>query len=429
MKTKLLANDKGNVLAFTMIVIFALVAIAAPFFAVGLIELNISQNQTYRIQAFYLADAGVNYGNELLRATDGNFSGETIGSSTTTSTQYVSYNGQTVGSYYAKVKLIQSNGLINAWQIVGFGTPSNTYSQASILSVSETAFFNDYLVFRDTMSDPFGTGYLANGPMYIGSDIITDGTPEFEGPVTVHGTLDNEGGTPSFLGGVSYNAPVLAANSTFSIGSVFSIASSSGFTDGHYGGGTTNYTAATVTFDNTSAVITLVGPTNGQTTTLYYTLSTTTAGSIIALRPVVYVSGTVNAQVNLVSDSTITITNNLVYANTTLQSTNILGLMTKAWVQIADTVPTNLTVDAAIYAMNSTNGVFEAGPALGVPLGTLTLNGSYATYSNGSFESGSDGFVERDFNFDTRFLYMSPPDFFAVDSEFNKVYWKNAYFL
>ncbi len=424
MKAKFLANDKGNVLAFTMIVIFALVAIAAPFFAVGLIELHISQNQTYRIQAFYLADAGINYGNEVLRASDAGF-----GASTSPPIQYLSYAGQTIGSYKVTVNLIQTTNIIHAWQIVSIGTPTNTYSQASILGVTRTAFFNDYLVFRDEMSATFGTGYEATGPVYIGSNILTNGNPIFDGPVKVVGLLVNSGGTPSFLGGVQYGAPALSAISTYSINSILSIASSSGFYDGKYGGGTTNYTAATVTFNMNTAIITLVGPTSSRTTTIYYSLSTTTTGTLIGLRPQVFISGTLHGDVSVVSNSTITLVNNLVYSNTALTSPDILGLITNQIVQIASTAPANLTVDAAIYAMDSGIGLFEAGPALNVPMGTLTLNGSYATWGNGSFVSGSDGFQVRDFNYDNRFMYMSPPWFFAVDSEYNKVYWKNAYFL
>jgi hypothetical protein len=414
-----LRNHTGSITPLALIVIFAIMALALPFTAIVLIELNISANQGKRVQAFYLADAGIEYGNDQLRQTNGTWCTGTIGPVSVTS-----YSNTPIGSFTLSVSTTVTNGR-TAWKITSVGTPTDTYSSASIIAISRRANFSSFLIFREDMTASFGDGYHANGRVHVNDNFLTSGRPIFDELCSATGTEIHSGsGSAKFNGGHQWNYPHIDMPDTYDIDDLYSKASTNGFTDAQYTGSTT-YTAATITFSGTSAIIYLTK--SGATT---YRFSFPIGdNSLFAFRIPVFVSGTVNGQVTIVSNGKITITNHLLYADTSQSSNDLIGLITKNLVEIDKNCPSTLDIYASILAPISPNGYFQAGPALTVPKTALNFHGSYTSWSNGSFVSGSNGFQTRNFDFDRRLTTISPPFFFNIDSVFHMVYWKNAYFL
>lgn len=408
---------KGSITPLAIIVIFVILALALPFTAIVLIELNISANQGKRVQAFYLADAGIEYGNDKLRQTNGTWTG------TGATPQYLTHANGTIGSFIVNVTTSTNNG-VTFWTLTSIGTPTDTYSSASIVGITRQANYASYLIFRQTMDARFGSGYYANGRVHVNDDLKTDNNPVFEKLVTSVGRHDHSGSKKAvFRGGLQTYASYLPMPTTYDIDDLYTQANSSGLTDQQYTGSTV-YSATTVTFNGATARVVITKP--GATTKIIdYPLN---GESLMAFRTPVYISGTVDGRVTVISMDDITITSNLVYQDRTASSNDMTGLIAKGIVEIAQNCPTTLNVDASILVPLS-GGKFQAGPALNVAKNTLNFNGSYTSYENGSFVSGNRGFQTRNFLYDNRLTTACPPYFFNIDSVFHMVYWKNAYFL
>ncbi|MFB3894856.1 MAG: hypothetical protein ACE14V_00985 [bacterium] len=408
---------KGSITPLAIIVIFVILALALPFTAIVLIELNISANQGKRVQAFYLADAGLEYGNDQLRQTNGTWTG------TGTTPVYLTHANGTIGSFLINVTTSVSNG-VTFWTLTSIGTPSDTYSSASIVGITRQANYANFLIFRETMNARFGDGYYANGRVHVNDDLKTDNSPVFEKLVTAVGKHDHTGSKQAkFRGGLQTYASYIAMPTTYDIDGLYTKANSTGLTDQQYTGSTV-YSATTVTFNGATATV-VITKTGATTKIINYPLS---GESLMAFRTPVYVSGTVDGRVTIVSMDDITITSNLVYKDRTSSSDDMTGLISKGIVEIAQNCPTTLNVDASILVPLS-GGCFQAGPALNVAKNTLNFNGSYTSYENGSFVSGSKGFQTRNFLYDNRLINSCPPYFFYIDNIFHMIYWKNAYFL
>ena len=406
-------RTRGSTLAVMMIIMFVMIAVLTPFFSVGLIEMAISQNQSYRVQAFYIADAGIAYGNYMLATKDGAYTG------TGSNPFYLAYSGKTIGSFKVTVTQLPDK---NFYRVVSVGTPTGTYSGASILAITKKASTSDYNIFRETMSVNFGDGYHAYGKVHVNSNLLTSGRPIFDGKVTCTGVNIRSGsGTPDFRGGFYSHSSVIKFPDYSDITTtLYDYCTDSGFSDQQYTGSTI-YSGATVTFDGSTARITLFRP--SKSTTINYAMTTAT---VLGFRMPVYVSGSINGQATIIAWDDIEIVNNLGYKDTSISSDDLIGLISLTDVVIDHSCPDNTVIRCA---MALPNGCFKIHPSFNASKRSLNFYGSMATYTNGSFTNGTKGFTNRNFYFDPRLSILAPPKFKYLDNEYSMIYWKNAYFL
>lgn len=140
------------------------------------------------------------------------------------------------------------------------------------------------------------------------------------------------------------------------------------------------------------------------------------------------VSGTVKGAVSVGSNSNITVTNNILYSDDPRinpNSTDKLGLIAEAHVIIPQSAPNDLEIDASIMALNTSFTLqnFSQGP----PKGTLTIyggliqknRGPVGTFSGTTKVSG----YSKDYEYDTR-LAASPPPYNPTTGDYIVLSWK-----
>lgn len=319
---------------------------------------------------------------------------------------------------------------------------------------SRFAFFTNtdngvYWITGDTLTGPYQT----NGTMNI------QGVPVIKGPASAFNgtnpaTLPDKNGdtlkADSFRSGVSVPLP---SNITATAAAAIQ---ASTFSNSSYTGSSYAYDVY-LTF-NSNGTVTETDTTRKYTSSRYgsgsWSTVASTASQNIALSSMVnssgqvvilvndgdvHVSGTVNGSVTVVAqeptsnnrisstntsnqyfsssdDGNVLINGNITYQNnpqTSPGSTNMLGLVASNDVMLTTQPNGDVTIDAAIFALNgsftyqdysvnSNNGNFK---------GYLNVYGSITQQSRGAVGMvGGNGYL-KDYKYDTRFAYVSPPAF------------------
>ncbi|MFI5240162.1 MAG: hypothetical protein ACHQUB_00415 [Candidatus Saccharimonadia bacterium] len=162
---------------------------------------------------------------------------------------------------------------------------------------------------------------------------------------------------------------------------------------------------------------------SGGITTTFIKNQAAPGNGILYVADNVWVSGTYNGRITIASgrlpqnsstNTTIKITNNLLY--TAKDGTVSIGLIAQQDIQLAQYVPNNMEIDAALLAQNGS--VYM--PYYNQLLGTLTFYGALAT--NGSWTWNycsfigqncvvNSGYASDTNTFDSNLLYSPPPSF------------------
>jgi hypothetical protein len=308
----------------------------------------------------------------------------------------------------------------------------------------------------------FVTGDEINGPLHSNDTISVNGSPDFNGPATTaypsamscpasatytwrwHG-LSGCGDTPQFQSGDPRRVPILtlpASNTAIKT----ETDRTAGKTGCLYNGPTrivlnsSGTMTVTSPFTTSASYASCVGsnvalPTNGviyvQNVPTSQTATCTGSQNRLGY-PVtgdvttyqcrtgdVFVSGTLRGSLTIASENNIVIVDDTTYSNTGAASNDLLGLIANQFVQVYHPVNAsgnNITpafqdpqIHAAILALGHSFIVQNYDE--GAKLGTLNVNGAIAQKWRGPVGTGGGsgtGYL-KDYGYDTRFQFASPP--------------------
>jgi hypothetical protein len=308
----------------------------------------------------------------------------------------------------------------------------------------------------------FATGDTINGPLHTNDTISVNGSPRFNGEATTGYSgrmscpasttytyrwygLSGCGDTPQFLSGDPEPAPLLTLP-TSNTAIKTETDRAAGKTGCLYNGPTrivlnsSGTMTVTSPFTTSASYASCVGnnvplPTNGviYVQNVPTTQTATCSGSQNRLGyPVsgdvttyqcrtgdVFVSGTLRGNLTIAAENNIVIVDDLTYSTTGAASNDLLGLIANQFVQVYHPVNSsgnNISpafqdpqIHAAILALGHSFIVQNYDE--GAKLGTLTVNGAIAQKWRGPVGTGGGsgtGYL-KDYGYDTRFQYASPP--------------------
>ena len=169
----LLKNKKGIILITVYIVIAVLTILGAAFISRSISEMRVAEREKKSMQAFYLAESGIDYAINRLRVI-GNSSGQK--SSTL----------QNIGSYDCYWQRVGSS---STWEAISTGTVDDV--QRAIRVELQPDTFARYLYFTDSehfrwywwkLPVWFVTGDLLGGPLQTNGHFHVSGNPSFRDP-------------------------------------------------------------------------------------------------------------------------------------------------------------------------------------------------------------------------------------------------------
>lgn len=307
-------------------------------------------------------------------------------------------------------------------------TASGSYNglDDSVIVLLRRYYFSMFDVYVETMSGTaWATGDTLHGPLHVEGDINTDGSPVFEGEVTVAGKLN---ASPTYSPGPPPSGPVFEDNlltgvsvpmPSSSVSAVLSEAQTGGKVFNNPSPGTAYNVYLTFNSDGTVSYKT---PTMSADTTVSLT-SLAPNGVIMVNNGILHLQGTVNGQATVGSYSSSSSWGGQVYVEgnvvcnsdpaTNPNSTDMLGIVASYNVKVnppsAAQMQNNYTIDAAIF---SQNGSFGANYSLATQnMGAITVYGSISTYSLGATENSSNDGWTSDYYYDARYSRKTPPSY------------------
>jgi hypothetical protein len=166
-------------------------------------------------------------------------------------------------------------------------------------------------------------------------------------------------------------------------------------------GGTFTAKTCTRTAGNDIAA---VAPTCSSTATTYIVPSN---GAVYVAQSAI-VSGQVKGRVTVASNDRVVIADNI---NPVTPGTDVVGLISKNDMIVAQWVPLNLTWRAATLAQS---GSWRSWTGFPTTHGTMTFTGSTVTYAGGYMSM----FAVRVYNYDSTLLYLQPPWFPTIEDAY-----------
>lgn len=298
---------------------------------------------------------------------------------------------------------------------------TNSYIQRQIMVRIEKKSFAQYIYVTDNETVEgtgqriwFISGDTIRGPLHSNDTININGNPVFEGKVTTARNLNIAGGNPVFRQGYETGVPPLELPTSNQELKAWAQQ------DGYYYYGETNITLLSngyLQISNQSALS--QGPTG---------LASLPSNGVIFVdgqagakwNPTngdAYIQGVLSGNLTIGAKNNIYITGDITYNN---DQNDMLGLVAENYVYINhynrynnDVAPYNVTVEAAIFALNHSFGFerYNQGSAKG----TLTVKGTIAqryrgavgTFSGGSRLTG----YAKNYWYDERMKYDEPPHF------------------
>jgi len=274
-----------------------------------------------------------------------------------------------------------------------------------------------------------------DGPLHTNDDIVVCGSPRFgrsagdaievSGPAPGWRASGSCTGTPNFVGTFKAGAPVLAMPPSNS--SLRALAPSShtftGTTTIRLNGDSMTVTNAAAGLNNASmgypdsGVLYVNSGACGVSYTVRQSYNQPTGCGII------YVQGSYSKSLTIASDNDIVVTGDL-----TRDGNATLGLIPNNFVRIyhpvtssgsggcnnASNSPRDIDIDAAILSLQ--HSLIVDNYNCGAPLGTLTIRGAIAQRFRGPVGTGgssvSTGYA-KDYQYDDRLEYLSPPHFLS----------------
>ncbi len=422
-----LSDERGFVLVTMCLVVVLAVSLGGAMLSQAVAEVWASQRSQAGMQAFYLSESATDRALKWLR-------GQPFPPGGTA--PFVLFGGwQNLGadgSYMVVVDPDDNNpaSFIKRYTVQGFGavgplaTPMAT-RQINLLVQAE--HFSRYAYFTDNEKSPSGStvwfinGDHIEGPTHTNGQFSMRGRPRFDGPVSsVSNSLNLWGGGPPatdpvFNGGLQLGVPLRAFPAVYP-NSVVNAANNGGLVlNGNtdvtlLSSGMMQVTNAGAGWSNQMVPL----PANGV---LYVN------GGDVKLQ------GSLRGQLTIGTSGDVQILNSVTYANdprVTPSSQDILGIVAGNNVVISQSAPSDVEIDAAVMALNTSFIVQNW--AVGPPKGTLTVLGGIIQQKRGpvgTFSSSTglrlSGYA-KDYHYDRRMVSMVPP-FFPTTGEYSLLGW------
>lgn len=423
--------QRGFILITLYMLLTVLILSCGALVSRALSDARASERNMAGLQAFYLAEAGLDQGLEWLRSQPAPPAG---------TQPLVLFGGwQAMGQdglYLVTVEPNDNNpnSFIDRYTLYGWGAVG---PQAAPLAVRRTVMtvradtFSRYAYFTDAERTPGGsriwfiTGDRIEGPTHSNSQFNMYGFPVFEGPVSsTAGSVNLWGGGPPtsdpvFNGGLTLNAervPFPGAVPTALIEAA-----------GSGGASFTGETRVILQSDGTMRV------TNAAARLVNATMPIPANGALYVNQGNLFLQGTLSGQLTVGASNDIIVTDSVRYhqdPRTNPDSQDLLGIVAGRDVEIFRSAPFNVQIDASVMALNTSFTVQNW--LFGPPKGTLTVYGGIIQNRRGpvgTFSSLSgrklSGYT-KDYHYDTRLLDMIPP-YFPVTGDYVPTVWSEDY--
>lgn len=420
--------NRGIILIAAYLIIAAMLILGAAFVGRSINEKIVAQRELESVQAFFIAEAGVDCGLDWLR-THQPPSG---------TTPFDPFGGAQVlgkGSYTVSIDPDDNNPSrhLKKYKIISQGIAGDVTAPKAtreIISVKQRDSFARRVYFTDDehfrwygnyrIPVWFTTNDYLDGPTHSNSHLHISGNPLFAGPVSttdnfisyMHGGPPND--NPAFQQGIQLGIePIPMPSKALDLRSAAA-------KNGLRLNGTT-----TTTLKNNGTM----DVTNANKKWVNKNVSLPTNGALFVEGGNLYISGALKGQLSVGSNKDVVITNNITYARdprTNPSSQDKLGIIAEGNVVISKKAPYNLEVDASVMAMSSSFVVENWWSGL---KGTLSLYGGIIQDERGpvgTFSSSTNQKVSgytKNYRFDPRLAVSSPP-FYPTTGNYITLSWE-----
>jgi hypothetical protein len=460
-------KKQGQIAVELLFLSAVIVALIGGFVSLAASLLQISVRSQNKLQAFTIAEAGIEYYRWHLAHASQDFTDGT-GHGGPYVHDYYDKDGTKIGQFSlditpppvgSTIVTITSNGSVLADATV----KKVIRVRMGIASFAKYAWVLNDFVYFGTAAEVFGP-VQSNALIHfdgiahnlVASALVTSTDPDTGstewGVFTLNTPADPQPPTPLpshpsvFLAGRSIGVP--AVNFAGISADIANIRSSS-IAAGYYAPSSTVFGYSLV-FATTSytvyKVTALTPPPNGcsgsqtgwgtwsvQTTSSIFASGTIPANGLMFFEDNLWVSGRVNgARVtvaagrfpdNIATRANITVNNNLLYTN--LDGTDTIALIAQNNINVGLVSANNLTVDAALVAQNGRIGRYSYnGCGSNASRAQFTTLGMMASNVRSGFAySGSDGYQARTYIYDANLLYGPPPSFPLTTDQYSLISW------
>lgn len=440
----MVTDRRGSLLIACYLLLAILTSWSATMFSRSAAELAASERYSQSLQAFHLAEAGMNRAMQWLRSQPtppgGNIAFDPF---TNPATQNCSINDPTQparaaqalagGSYIVCIDPDDNNpiGFMDRYTISARGVSAGGTVSRQLNKVTQTLSFSRYSYYTQWESLANGTAiwftsqsHLA-GPVHSNDQFNIAGSPVFDGLVSsAAGSINYRtpppagGNNPQFNGGLTLGvAPI-----TMPVSASKLRAAAAGSGGKWYVGNTTIALQANGTMKVTNAAA-------GLNNTV---VALPANGAVFVNGGNLNVSGQLDGQLTLGTSADLILTNHVTYVDdpeANPSSNDILGLVAEGNVVISSGAPNDLHVRASIMALETSFTVENWWT--GSPRGTLDIYGGIIQDRRGpvgTFSSSSGNLLTgyaKDYRYDNRLLNMTPP-FFPTTGKFEEIYWEES---
>ncbi|MFH1854586.1 MAG: hypothetical protein ABH815_04665 [Candidatus Omnitrophota bacterium] len=420
-------NKKGIVLIASYIVIAILTILGAAFISRSITEIRVAERGKKSMQAFYLAEAGIDYAINRLRTT-GNSPGQR------------SAMIQNIGAYDCTWQRV---GSTSTWEVISTGTVDDT--RRAIRVELEPDTFARYLYFTDDehfrwygfrLPVWFVTGDLLGGPLQTNGHFHISGDPVFRDP-NLNKPVKSQDDFITYMNGgwprnstATSNAPY--DNPTFEEGLQLG-ADDAPFPSKaldlrtaavHDGLMLTGPTSIVLQNDGT---MTVTNPHRGWSSN---NMALPINGALFVNGGDVTISGTLNGRLSVGTNRNVVIADNVTYNTDPRidpESADTLGLIAEKDVIISQSAPYDVEIDASIMALGNSFTVENWWE--GSPKGTITVFGGLIQDERGpvgTFNPATNSRISgysKDYQYDPR-LITNPPPFYPTTGDYVVVTWR-----
>ena len=447
----LVRDESGSTLVVVMIFAIIMLISAMAIMEIGAQDAALAVRDVRASQAFYNAEAGAERGEAWLRGQS---------SYPTVLTEPFSDDPETfAGGLYHIVITPDASGARTIYTVTSYATvyayaaadTNRTRSKAIEVDLTPSAF-TDYLYYTNSDVGPgspgyFRTGDVVDGPIHINDMLAVWGSPTFEHEIRTSATeiyyyndgspiqtseLDNAPcDIPDFQEGIQLGAATIPWLDESDLNTLKSLAGLS----------LSNQELVFGRDDGSGPMLGYVSHSNIDKD-IWTDVELSSFNGLIYVNGTCLVSGIVDGQATIVSNTSISILDDLVYAGSDANGPlpdcdDILGLVASVSVSVADNAAngSDCVVHAHMMSMNNQASLVD-NYAAGAPRGTLTIHGGLAQDKWGPTGTGyyddQEEFhlltgYERDFHYDWRLRQILPPGYDAVifsGGGFNRLVWR-----
>ncbi len=432
-KTASLRNQRGLSLILAIFLGMVLSSIGYITLHEIVTDLKTTGNYAQMVQAYWLAEAGMERTFRYLRFANPPpggvapitfFNQEPAGSGTYT--VIIDPDDENPSNYIKRYKITATGTVGDVTRTLEAYVKTSTFGKYAYLSGDEGG------------SIWFTTGDLIEGPLHSNDQISIVGSPVFKGKVTSSASTFVKGSpfNPDFQDGYQLGIPPITFPKLQTILDNYLLQN----------GNTSPLTIdarfnrdAKIVFNPDGTLTYSVWQYNWWGGVTYLVkdkvVSISSLNGMLLVKGDVEIEGKMKGQLTLVATNNIYITNDLVYADSDASgrpdpnSMNMLGLVSTKNIVVAYTTPnlSDVKINGALLALGDSFTVEYY--QYGSPRGKLTLYGSLSQKVRGpvgTFNSwGIQTGYQKDYHYDNRLLNMSPP-YFPITGQYEVYSWREV---